>query len=636
MKLRSALLLLLALIILIITLLLLFLGYISIDIPIQEGAAEEPLNGNCHYLKILTDPLGVAIITGEGWYSCCADVTLDAPELINVSKGFRYIFGYWDVDATSQGIGVNPITVHMDADHTATAHYTAQYYLTMSTNYGTVTPGNGWYDAGSEVLIDAFSPSPAPGERYVWNGWTGTGDGNHTGADKSASVIMNSPINETASWTLQYYLTVSSPYGVPSGEGWYDAGAYASISTDELIDIAPNSARLKFSNWTTCDTSEITDPLSSSTTVLMDQPKTVTANYVAQYYLTVISLYDTPGGDGWYDNGTTAYATLNVDTVDHGNGTRRIFTSWSGDASGTDYAQSNPIFMNETKTATANWKTQHYLTLTTTIGGVTDPANSGWYDAGTVVSVTAIPETDYLFDHWELDGLDVGAANPYNVTMNTAHTLHAVFVVPPPPIYYLIVKTDPVDVTPISGEGWYNESESVVLAAPDYVDVSTGVRYRFTYWDVDGASLGAGVRSITVHMEANHTATAHYVLQYYLTVGTSPSGIVTIPGEGWYDESTSVPLTAPSITNYEFFYWKVDGAPQGDGVASISVSMYAPHTAIACYEEIVVGGFTVSIKSPLLYTWIGLNVVFITAVLLVGVWVKQQQKKVSLCTRAEI
>jgi hypothetical protein len=47
--------------------------------------------------------------------------------------------------------------------------------------------------------------------------------------------------------------------------------------------------------------------------------------------------------------------------------------------------------------------------------------------------VTAIPNADYTFDHWELDTVNVGSANPYTVLMDNNHTLKAVFTYSPPP-----------------------------------------------------------------------------------------------------------------------------------------------------------------------------------------------------------
>jgi len=52
-----------------------------------------------------------------------------------------------------------------------------------------------------------------------------------------------------------------------------------------------------------------------------------------------------------------------------------------------------------------------------------------------VVEVDAIPDSGWILDHWELDGLDVGDANPYTVTMDDDHTLTAVFTeIAPPPV----------------------------------------------------------------------------------------------------------------------------------------------------------------------------------------------------------
>ncbi len=424
---------------------------------------------------------------------------------------------------------------------------------------------------------------------------------------------------------IQYYLTVNSPYGFESGEGWYDnaTNAYAALDTG-TIDHG-NGTRRVFTNWSE-DASGTN--YASSDPIYMNQNKTATAIWKTQQNLTVVSPYGTTGGEGWYDSGDTAYATLDTDLVDHGNGTRRLFISWSGDASGSNYSQSNPILMDAPKTATANWKTQYYLTITTTLGGTTNPPNSTWYDSGTTASVTAIPDADYVFDHWELDSVTVGSANPYGVYMDTTHTLHAVFVYSPPqPTYYLTVETDPAAVTTIPGEGWYNEDDNVPLTAPNYVTVATDARYKFTYWDVDGVPQGAGVNPITIHMDANHTATAHYVLQFYLTVKTSPSGVAAIPGEGWYDQSSNVSLVAPPVVGYDFLYWDVDGASQGSQVASILVSMNSPHVATAYYtqEQVVVGGFTTSINSSLLDGWIGLNIVIAIAVFTFALWIKRQE-----------
>jgi len=71
------------------------------------------------------------------------------------------------------------------------------------------------------------------------------------------------------------------------------------------------------------------------------------------------------------------------------------------------------------------------LVIATTINGTTNPVPGSYnYTAGTIVNVTAIPDTNCYLQYWELDTLNIGAViNPMNVTMDTNHTLRAVFSV---------------------------------------------------------------------------------------------------------------------------------------------------------------------------------------------------------------
>jgi len=73
------------------------------------------------------------------------------------------------------------------------------------------------------------------------------------------------------------------------------------------------------------------------------------------------------------------------------------------------------------------------LTITATVGGTTDPAPGTYsYTENSTVQVTAIPDAGYLFDYWELDGANVGSANPFSVNINRDIILKAVFTAIPP------------------------------------------------------------------------------------------------------------------------------------------------------------------------------------------------------------
>jgi hypothetical protein len=236
-----------------------------------------------------------------------------------------------------------------------------------------------------------------------------------------------------------------------------------------------------------------------------------------QHYLSVISPYDTPSGEGWYYNGTKAFASLANGIIDYGNGTRAIFTHWSGDASGTNYSKSEPICMDQNKTAIANWKIQYYLTVTSSYGSPTP--TSKWFDKGTNITASVVTPwagptgTRYLCTGWAGTGSvpTSGTLSTINFAMNQPSSITWNWKTQ----YLLTVLIDPTGLSPQptrnpTGEAgptngwWYDTSINVALTAQSV----TG--YTFNYWDVEGTSQGNGVNPITMYMNAPHTATAHY------------------------------------------------------------------------------------------------------------------------------
>lgn len=89
-----------------------------------------------------------------------------------------------------------------------------------------------------------------------------------------------------------------------------------------------------------------------------------TANYQTLYYLTVLSAYGNPQGEGWYEAGSTA--TISV-TSPQGGIIRQVFSSWSGDFSTT--TPTAFIYMNGPQTVTASWRTDYLLLFVTAGAG---------------------------------------------------------------------------------------------------------------------------------------------------------------------------------------------------------------------------------------------------------------------------
>jgi hypothetical protein len=281
-----------------------------------------------------------------------------------------------------------------------------------------------------------------------------------------------------------------------------------------------------------------------------------------EHYLDVISPYSTPGGSGWYYGDTYANATLAQGLIDCGNGTRRVFTGWSGDASGTNYAQSNQILMDQNKTAIANWKTQYYLTVTSPYGSPT-PA-SGWYDEGTpMTSSVTSPQlgptgTRYVCTGWNGTGSapssGTGTSTSFTINSQTSVTWNWKTQ------YLLTVVTDPAGLSPqptrnplgetgSANSWWYDQSTPVTLAA------QTIIGYSFNNWDIDGTSQGT-TNPVTPTMNNPHTATAHCTQLPPLTVSINPLLSTIIVGQS-VNFASNVTGGLPSYT----YKWILDSSP---------------------------------------------------------------------------
>jgi hypothetical protein len=101
--------------------------------------------------------------------------------------------------------GSVPITIFANSNDSfsanATYTLTPQFYLTMSANPssdGSTSPASGWYNAGSVVTITA-----TPNTGYKFAGWTGSGTQSYTGSNNPATVVMDSNIEETASFSIE-------------------------------------------------------------------------------------------------------------------------------------------------------------------------------------------------------------------------------------------------------------------------------------------------------------------------------------------------------------------------------------------------------------------------------------------------
>jgi uncharacterized repeat protein (TIGR02543 family) len=286
----------------------------------------------------------------------------------------------------------------------APASFLVHYVATGNANPITV-PADEWVNSGSPAT--GVFPSPVTVD--------GTKD---TFVSDNRPLTITAPTTITGTYQTSYYLTVSSAHGTTSGEGWYNSGATAYAGVSPLTVPGGSGVQYVFTGWSggASGTTSPSDPIT------MDGPKTATANWKTQFYLTVTSAHGTTGGEGWYDENTNAYATLDAGIVPGGPGVQYVFTGWGVDATGTGLT-SDPIFMDGPMTAEANWQTQFYLTVVVDPLGFTTIPGEGWYNEGANPLLTAPGVWGYKVS-WDVDGNPV-AGNPIYVLMNAPHTATA-------------------------------------------------------------------------------------------------------------------------------------------------------------------------------------------------------------------
>ncbi len=236
-------------------------------------------------LTVSANPSSLASqVTGGGSYSYGSTASFSVSQaIVQTAPDTQYVFQGWTGGYTGSATSGS---ITMTSSSTVTAVYQPQYLLTLSAQpSGAPSPqGSGWFNSGSTASISVPSQtvSQNPGSQLVFNGWMVDGSSNQGGS--TLSLQMNSPHVVIAQYTQQYYLTVQSPQGVTSGQGWYNAGSNAQIS------VSTPSSPMFGVNWVFDGWQGSMQSSTQSATVVMNGPMTVTATWHQDYtvlYITV-------------------------------------------------------------------------------------------------------------------------------------------------------------------------------------------------------------------------------------------------------------------------------------------------------------------------------------------------------------
>jgi len=212
---------------------------------------------------------------------------------------------------------------------------------------------------------------------------------------------------------LAYQSSTASKGTYTSGTGIWDIGTLAIGETATLTIAVVGTSGATVTNTASVSALNESDPDMTNNSA----SATVTLKYVLKVVAGVGGTTSPAPGTYIHDYGAVVSIAATASA-----GYR--FGSWSGDASGAG----NPIAitMDANKTVTANFIRQYTLMIAAGEGGTTNPAPGTYlYDAGTLVSVQAMPAEGYEFDIWTGDA--AGSANPVTVVMDGDKAIQANF-----------------------------------------------------------------------------------------------------------------------------------------------------------------------------------------------------------------
>ena len=260
------------------------------------------------------------------------------------------------------------------------------------------------------------------------------------------------------------------------------------------------------------------------------------------------------------------------------------------------------------------------LTITATAGGTVSPSPGTYaYSYGTEANVTALPDTGYYLDHWELYSINFGRSNPITITMDADHSLKAVFTTRPPTDIQItfdqtgvgtdfngaVVTIDGASYTasslPVSFWWEPNSIHNYSYASPIRLDDAKQYIYQTTtveYFIPGSYTIGIGtVQNGSIPASANgpRIIVGNYGTQYHLTIQTNPPALSSPTGEGWYDANALAAISTPqevsSMSNasrYYFSDWTTSNMTemQDSTSSSTNVLMDAAKTVIANYVAV--------------------------------------------------
>lgn len=457
----------------------------------------------------------VGTYPADGYYERSSSVTVTA------SPNSGYVFAGWSGDVPGGQTNDNPVTVTLDRTRSITANYAVDYgrFTPIALDGSLVDwqPGDIFYNDAE--ISDGSPDNSTYSEVYVANDQTYLYVGLQLKAD--STIFSN--------WTHTLYIDTDNNPATGFNAGWmsggYDrlvqygsgGGTYsvytfsgtgqASWSWDFTAEInyafngnviewaIPRSAlggsavaRLEFQTGSGGVTVETWANASEA------QAKVYTFSLTPSYTVNVANAFGSavPAvGAHAYDYGTALSAHVTEPAA--ALGTQYVCTGWTMPGLSPVSGSTTGLTATVTNSATLTWlwQTNVQLTLTTTGAGALTGDCSGYYQAGSTVNITPVPDAGYVFAGWSGD-VPGGQTNdsPLALTMSRSRAITANFAID----YgrFATISMDGNLSDWVAGDLFYNDSEigdgSPANSTYSGISVANDIGYLYIGIQLKGAS----------------------------------------------------------------------------------------------------------------------------------------------------
>ena len=428
--------------------------------------------------------------------------------------------------------------------------------------------GTGIYNQGATANL-----SVSLNDGYTFLNW----NGGQTGSSNPLTFEVNSNHEITANFGLNTYnLSLNKTSG-----GTVSSGGLFTHGETVPINATPDNGYF-FSGWSG---EGVSDPSSSSTSVSMNQERTITANFSRIPYEVNVSIV--PFGAGTIEgNGTHFHGDIINLEVSPNTNAGYSFSSWGGSM----VSGENPLNfqISSDMNLTANFTLNDYLlSVSAGIGGST--SESVIVTHGTLAQINATPINGYVFSGWNGNGITDPSSSSTTVSMTQDRNVSATFA----PIQYSVSSTAGVGGSVNDINGSYSFDSNLSITA------TPGNGYTFSNWIQSGNGiLNTSLPSTILNVNNNQSIQANFTpINYELNVTTSTGGSVsTFPTGINQPYDSFVSITASPDNGFYFTGWTGDSIVDLNST-STTIRISGDHSIQANFAEIPINKFLLQLHS---------------------------------------